>query len=56
MIGDRGASTVQNEDDFLESRWFSDSKLNYAENLTRRNDGATAIVGILETGVVRRLL
>lgn len=55
VVGDLGKNTVQNESDFLASRWFSDSRLNYAENLTRRNDDATAIIGILETGVVRRL-
>ena len=54
VIGDRGISTVQNENEFLESRWFSDSALNYAENLTRRNDDATAIIGILETGEIYR--
>lgn len=55
VIGDRGTQTLEREGDFLESRWFSDSSLNYAENLTKRNDDAPAIVGILETGDVRRV-
>ena len=55
VVGDLGSSIVQNENDFLASRWFSDSRLNYAENLTRRDDDATAIVGILETGDIHRL-
>ena len=55
VIGDLGSSTLRNEDDFLESRWFSDSELNYAENLTRRNDDTTAVIGTLETGETHRL-
>ena len=55
VVGDRGSTTVQNKDDFLESRWFSSSSLNYAENLTKRKDDATAIVGILETGAIQRV-
>lgn len=55
VMGDLGSTTIQNEDDFLESQWFSDSELNYAENLTRRSDDATAIIGTLETGEIHRL-
>ncbi|MDE0053699.1 MAG: acetoacetate--CoA ligase [Gammaproteobacteria bacterium] len=41
---------LQNGDDFLGSRWFQGAKLNFAENLLRRRDDRTAIVGLLENG------
>ena len=41
---------LQNGDDFLGSCWFQGAELNFAENLLRRRDDRTAIVGLLENG------
>ncbi|MCY3820084.1 MAG: acetoacetate--CoA ligase [Gammaproteobacteria bacterium] len=41
---------LQNGDDFLDSRWFQGAELNFAENLLRRRDDRTAVVGLLESG------
>ena len=51
VVGERGdgAALVAGER-FPGSRWFAEARLNYAENLLRRNDDAIAIVSILEDG------
>ena len=38
------------EGDFHSARWFAGARLNFAENLLRRRDSATAIVGVRENG------
>ena len=48
--GDRGSITLNDPDDFLGSRWFPEAKLNFAENLLRYNDDATALIQINEMG------
>lgn len=44
VIGDKGKTIFQAGDTFQDSRFFVDSKLNFAENLLRRRDHAPAII------------
>jgi len=48
VIGQRGRRALENPEQMPGARWFPDAKLNYAENLLRRNDAKedknTAIV------------
>jgi acetoacetyl-CoA synthetase len=44
VIGDKGAVVFQPGAKFQDARFFPDAKLNFAENLLRRRDDATAIV------------
>lgn len=49
------AAQVLQDDRFLEARWFSGARLNFAENLLRCNDDRIAIVSVLETGARREM-
>jgi len=53
--GERGARAVENRDKLPGARWFPDAKLNFAENLLRRNDDSEAMVFWGEDKVKRRL-
>ena len=55
VIGDKGKTVYQPGKRMQDGRFFPDSKLNFAENLLRRRDGATAMVFKGE-GCVERLL
>ena len=44
------AEALVEEGDFHSARWFAGARLNFAENLLRRRDSATAIVGVRENG------
>lgn len=44
VIGDKGTTVLQDGDKMPGAHWFPDAKLNYAENLLRRQDDADAIV------------
>ena len=35
------------------ARWFEGARLNFAENLLRRDDDGTAVISLLETGARR---
>lgn len=48
--GDRGEKVLEQESDFLKSTWFSDAKLNFAENLLSQTDDDIAIVSVTELG------
>jgi len=54
VIGDKGASLVADEDQMPGARFFPEARLNFAENLLRRNDDGEAIVFRSETGATRR--
>ena len=41
---------LTNGDKFAEAKWFSDSKLNFAENLLSINQDRVALIGLLENG------
>ncbi|AAQ59432.1 acetoacetate--CoA ligase [Chromobacterium violaceum] len=44
VIGDKGAVALENGDDMLAARFFPEARLNFAENLLRRDDDALAVV------------
>ncbi len=44
VIGDRGSGRIVDGDKMPGARFFADARLNFAENLLRRNDGRDAIV------------
>ena len=50
ITGDCGETVVEHENHFLDSTWFPDARLNYAENLLRAADEAVAIVSVTELG------
>ena len=51
VVGECGdAPFLIDREQFLGSRWFPNARLNFAENLLRRNDDAIAIVSVLEDG------
>ena len=41
---------LKNGDNFAQAAWFSDSKLNFAENLLGGNHDRVALIGLLENG------
>jgi acetoacetyl-CoA synthetase len=55
VLGEPGQRTLEHGDDLLESRWFPDASLNYAENLLRCRDQRTALVISDETGAQQTL-
>lgn len=55
VIGNRTGEVLINGDDFLASRFFPQSTLNYAENMLRRHDDAPAILSLVESGPVQSL-
>ena len=51
VVGELGdGPSLTHGERFPGSRWFPDAKLNFAENLLRRQDDAEALVSVLETG------
>jgi acetoacetyl-CoA synthetase len=55
VVGEPGERIVEDEERMPGARWFPDAKLNFAENLLRRRDGATALVARDERGGRRTL-
>ncbi|MFO1352956.1 MAG: acetoacetate--CoA ligase [Gammaproteobacteria bacterium] len=55
VIGEAGATTLSDGDKMPGARWFSQARLNYAENLLRRRDHDPAIVFWGEDKVKRSL-
>ena len=55
IVGDKGKSVFTAGENFKDSRFFDDAKINFAENLLRRRDDADAIVFRGENKVERRL-
>jgi acetoacetyl-CoA synthetase len=53
--GDMGERVLVNPESMPGARWFPDARLNFAENLLRRNDATPAIVSRREDGVRRTL-
>ncbi len=50
VVGERGTAVLHDGDQFPGSRWFPETRLNFAENLLRYRDDAVAIVSVLENG------
>ncbi len=56
VIGSRGSDAVVDDADRLPgARWFPDARLNFAENLLRRDDDATALLVVDESGPRERV-
>ena len=55
VVGEPGAVECEQPDAMPGARWFPDARLNFAENLLRRRDGADAIVFRGEDRVARRM-
>jgi acetoacetyl-CoA synthetase len=55
VIGERGEPVLERAERMPGARWFGDARLNFAENLLRRRDDATAVVFRDETGARRQL-
>jgi acetoacetyl-CoA synthetase len=55
IVGEKGERRVADGDKMPGARFFPDAKLNYAENLLRRNDEGEAIVFRGENGATRRM-
>ncbi|MHA1569055.1 MAG: acetoacetate--CoA ligase [Alphaproteobacteria bacterium] len=55
IVGEPGDIVVDTPDAMPGARWFPDATLNFAENILRRRDRATAIIAHREAGAPRRL-
>ncbi|HPU80810.1 acetoacetate--CoA ligase [Accumulibacter sp.] len=55
VLGESGASVVEDGDRMPGARWFPQARVNYAENLLRRRDDADALVFWGEDKIRRRL-
>ncbi|WP_421217809.1 acetoacetate--CoA ligase [Aeromonas enteropelogenes] len=53
--GELGNIVAENRQDMQRTRWFPDSRLNFAENLLRRQDDTPAIISRIEGGASRTL-
>ena len=50
VLGEPGGSVLRKGDTFQDTIWFPDARINYAENLLKRQDTHPALVSILEDG------
>ncbi len=55
VIGDKGKDILINGQDMMGAQFFPQARLNYAENLLRRQDDALAIIARDETGTQKTL-
>lgn len=55
IIGEKGEITLKNSDSMMDSEFFPDSLINYAENLLKRSDEAPAIIFRAENGAEKIL-
>lgn len=55
IIGDKGDRIIENPDQMPGAKFFPDAKINYAENLLKRRDEATAIISRDEVGAERSI-
>ena len=55
IIGEKGGTVFQDAADMREAKFFPQGRLNYAENILRKNSGETAIISCNEKGEERRL-
>ena len=55
VIGEKGHRTLADGDRMPGAKWFPDGRLNFAQNLLRRRDGAEAMVFWGEERIKRRL-
>ena len=55
VIGEKGARLVSHDDQMPGAEFFPDARLNFAENLLRRDDDGVAIIAVDETGSERTI-
>src|SRR5205085_12464578 len=55
VIGEKGGQTLADGDRMPGARWFPNARLNFAQNLLRRRDGAESIVFWGEDRIKRRM-
>jgi acetoacetyl-CoA synthetase len=55
VVGERGETAYQPADKLWQARFFPHARLNYAENVLRRNDHNVAIIAAREDGLRRNL-
>ena len=55
VIGDKGATVVENKDQLPGAKWFPQASLNFAENLLRHRDDKVALVFRGENGARQQL-
>ena len=55
IIGEKTNPILENEDRFIESKFFKNCKLNYAENLMQKNDDEDALVFYSEKELTRKV-
>lgn len=55
VIGDKGATTVENIDQLPGAKWFPQATLNFAENMLRHRDDKVALVFRGENGARKQL-
>jgi acetoacetyl-CoA synthetase len=55
IASERGDTVLADRGCFPGARWFPEARLNFAENLLRRGDDGTALIGLLENGTRRTL-
>jgi acetoacetyl-CoA synthetase len=55
VLGEKGGETLIDGDRMPGARWFPQARLNFAQNLLRRRDGAEAIVFWGEDRIKRRM-
>ena len=55
VLGAKGATVVEDLDRMPGARWFPGARLNFAQNLLRREDASAAVVFCNEGGTVRAL-
>ncbi len=53
--GDRGRAVINRVGEMFGTQFFPGGRLNFAANLLRRSDDATAIIGVTELGIERAL-
>ena len=51
----KGERVLEDGQRFPGARWFPDARLNFAENLLRRQDDGVALIGLLENGQRREI-
>ena len=51
IIGSKGKNVIDNNDVFYRTKFFSDSKINFAENLLAKNNDDLAIFSLKENGL-----
>ena len=55
IVGDLKEPFIENEDDFIKSKFFNNSKINYSKNIVNRKDKKDAIVFYSEQKHIRKI-